>query len=159
MLARTVWGVAVYAVLSQLYWHTTPPNYPALTSVPDNRIYLTADSVNAFLASYLRFTHGRVVGDTSAADGALIGKPDTTFRQVRIASPYGNTLVSVTDGHIPYPYGRELAGYTVADVDATVAKARTAGATVLVPAGKVGSITRAVLQWPGGYIAEIHNAT
>jgi hypothetical protein len=146
-------------VSAQLYWHTTPPNYPALTTVPDNRVYLTEDSVDPFLKSYLAFTHGRVDSDTSSADGALIGKPSTTFRQVRITSPYGNTVVEVTDGQLPYPYGREVAGYAVGDVAATAAKAQAAGATVLVPTATFGNVTRAVLQWPGGYIAEIHNAT
>jgi len=28
-----------------------------------------------------------------------------------------------------------------------------------VPTATFGNVTRAVLQWPGGYIAEIHNAT
>ena len=63
-------------------------------------------------------------------------------------------MVSVTDGHLPYPFGRELAGYAVADVDATLAKAQSAGAQVLSP--PVGDAGSAVLQFPGGYIAEIH---
>ncbi|ORA37244.1 glyoxalase [Mycobacterium aquaticum] len=144
-------------VNAQLYWHTTPPSYPPLATVPDNRIYLPADSVDKFLPSYLSFTQGTLDADTTSADGALIGKPGTTFRHIHLSSPFGNTAVFVTDGQLPYPYGHELAGYQVADVAATVAKATAAGAQVLVPAARIGATTAAMLQWPGGYIAEIHN--
>lgn len=144
-------------VNAQLYWHTTPPSYPPLTTVPDNRVYLSVDSVDKFLPSYLTFTHGKIESDTTSADGALIGKPGTTFRRVQLNSPFGNTQVLVTDGQLPYPYGRELAGYQVGDVAAVVAKATAAGARVVVPAAHVGNTTSAMLQWPGGYIAEIHN--
>ena len=143
-------------VNAQLYWHTTPPNYPPLATVPENRIYLSADSVDRFLDSYQRFTQGSVSADTVSADGALIGKPGTTYRRIDLASPFGKTEISVTDGQLPYPYGREVAGYQVDDVAATVAKATAAGARVLVPAAQVGNTTSAILQWPGGYVAEVH---
>jgi hypothetical protein len=145
-------------VNTQLYWHTTAPNYPALTTVPDNRIYLSADAVDAFLKSYLTFTGGHVESDTATADGALIGKPGSTFRKIAISSTFGNTQVAVTDGHLPSPYGREVAGYRVSDVAATVTKATAAGARVLAPSIRSGPTTTAMLQWPGGYIAEIHDA-
>lgn len=144
-------------VNTQLYWHTTPPSYPPLAAVPDNRIYLPMESVDKFLASYLNFTQGTVESDTTSADGALIGKPGTTFRRVQLSSPFGNTQVLVTDGQLPYPYGRELAGYRVADVAATIVKATATGAQVLVPAVRIGNVTSAMLQWPGGYVAEVHN--
>ena len=107
--------------------------------------------------SYLSFTRGRVDADTTSADGALIGKPGTTFRRVYLSSPFGNTQVLVTDGQVPYPYGRELAGYQVGDVAAAVATATAAGAQVLVPVARIGNTTSAMLRWPGGYVAEIHN--
>ena len=88
----------------------------------------------------------------------MIGKPGSTFRQVRLSSGFGNTLVSVTDGHLPYPYGREVAGYAVDDVAATVTKGTAAGATALVPPRDVGGATSAVLEFPGGYVAEVHQA-
>lgn len=143
-------------VNTQLYWHTTAPSYPALQSVPDNRVYLPPGSVEPFLRSYGDFTAAVVDSDNPAADGALLGKPGTTFRQIHLSGPFGNTMVSVTDGHLPYPFGRELAGYAVSDVDATLAKARSSGARVLSP--PVGATKSAVLQFPGGYTAEIHQA-
>jgi hypothetical protein len=144
-------------VNAQLYWHTTPPHYDALATVPDNRIYLSPDAVGAFLPSYLRFTGGRVTRDERHADGAQIGKPGTTLRQIHLTSPFGNTLVLVTDGHLPYPFGRETTGYAVADLSATLAKATAAGATVLSGPNAGSGRHSAVARFPGGYVAEIHD--
>jgi hypothetical protein len=142
---------------AQLYWHTTAPSYPPLRTVPDNRVYVSPDAVDAFVKSYAAFTHGAVVSDTPDADGALIGRPGTTFRTLRISSGFGSTAVMVTDGHLPFPYGREVAGYAVADVAATLTKAQSAGAVVLVP--PTAAAGTAMLQFPGGYIAEIHQVS
>lgn len=62
----------------------------------------------------------------------------------------------VTDGHLPFPYGREVTGYEVADLPATLARATAAGATVLVPAATGSGRTAAMVSFPGGYVAEIH---
>ena len=143
-------------VNTQLYWHTTAPSYPPLKTVPDNRVYVSPDAVDAFLRSYRDFTDAVVNADERAADGAVLGRPGTTFRQIRLSSPFDNTTVLVTDGQLAYPYGREVAGYAVSDVAATVDAARAAGATVLVPV--TGTAPSAMLQFPGGYIAEVHKA-
>ncbi|MER6567543.1 hypothetical protein ABT288_15460 [Streptomyces sp. NPDC001093] len=37
-------------VNTQLYWHTTPPAYKPLQTVPENRVYLPPDAVSAFCA-------------------------------------------------------------------------------------------------------------
>lgn len=65
--------------------------------------------------------------------------------------------VVVTDGHLPFPYGRELAGYRVVDLRSTLAKAKAPGATILVPPYLSGGRSAAFVQFPGGYIAEIHS--
>jgi predicted enzyme related to lactoylglutathione lyase len=62
----------------------------------------------------------------------------------------------VTDGHLPYPYGRELTGYETSDLEATLAKAKAAGARVLVEPYSSGDRRAALVQFPGGYIAEVH---
>jgi predicted enzyme related to lactoylglutathione lyase len=62
----------------------------------------------------------------------------------------------VTDGHLPYPYGRELTGYVVADLNATLAKATHAGARILVQPYTADGRRAAMVEFPGGYIAEIH---
>jgi len=52
-----------------------------------------------------------VASDEAKASGAEIGRPSDTYRRVRIASNVRNVAVLVTDGHLPYPYGRERTGY------------------------------------------------
>jgi len=64
--------------------------------------------------------------------------------------------VLVTDGHLPYPYGREVTGYEVSDLSVTVAKAENAGAAVLVKPYMTSDREAAIVQFPGGYVAEIH---
>jgi hypothetical protein len=64
--------------------------------------------------------------------------------------------VLVTDGHLPYPYGRELTGYEVADLAGTVAKAKASGATVLVEPFTADHRQSAMVAFPGAYVAEIH---
>ena len=59
--------------------------------------------------------------------------PDKTYRRIRLESGFGNLTALVTDGHLPYPYGRELTGYEVADLDSSLVKATGAGATVWLP--------------------------
>jgi hypothetical protein len=42
--------------------------------------------------------------------------PGDTYRRIRIESVFGKMTVLVTDGHLPYPYSRELTGYEVANL-------------------------------------------
>ena len=141
----------------QLYWHTTAPAYDKLQTVPENRVYLSTDRANDFVRHFVAFSHGKVVSDQAKAPGVGIGRPDTTYRRVRIDSAFGKIAVMVTDGHLPYPYGREMTGYEVADLDATLDKAKAAGASILVAPYADGTRRAAMVQFPGGYIAEIHS--
>src|SRR4029450_8746884 len=93
-----------------LYRHTTAPNYATLQTIPENRVYVSPDRADAFFRSFVLFSGGTVVGDDAQAPGVEIGRPSETYRRVRIASTFGNVAVLVTDGHLPYPDGRELAG-------------------------------------------------
>jgi hypothetical protein len=140
----------------QLYWHTKSSSNPALQTVPENRIYVPREVADAFVHDFIRFARGHVVSDDAQAPGIEIGRPDITYRRVRIASPFGRMAVLVTDGHLPFPYGHETTGYAVPDLATTLAKARAAGATVI--AGPAASAGRqwAMVAFPGGYIAEIH---
>ncbi|MFF7187026.1 VOC family protein [Streptomyces sp. NPDC008222] len=141
---------------TQLYWHTTPPHYAPLATVPENRLYVSAYAASALLRSCLRFTRAHITSDNHKADGAAIGLPGTTYRRIAIESGFGKTVVTVTNGHLPYPFGREQTGYEVSDLTATLDKARAAGATVLWGPVTAGGRTSALVQFPGGYIAEIH---
>ncbi len=146
-------------VNTQLYWHTTPPSYTALQSVPENRVYVSPDRVEAFVRSFLAFSHGTVVSDDAQAPGVEIGRPAETYRRVRIESKFGKLTAFVTDGHLPYPYGREMTGYEVANLAETLTKAKAAGADVLTPPYKTDERDAVVVSFPGGYIAEIHSVT
>jgi hypothetical protein len=143
-------------VNTQLYWHTTAPSYKALQTIPENRVYVSADRVAAFVDSFLAFSHGNVIADDAHAAGVEIGRPSDTYRRIRIQSNFGKLTVLVTDGHLPYPYGHETTGYEVSVLAATLAKAEAAGVQVLVPPYTAGERTAALVQFPGGYIAEIH---
>jgi len=140
-------------VSMQLYWHTATPHYAPLATIPENRLYLTADAADTFVAAWKTFSHSTIASDTQAP-GDEIGKPGTTYRRIRLTSGYGRMSIAVTDGALPWPYGRELTGYGVADLDATLARATAAGATILVPA--TADRRAAMVRFPGGYIAEIH---
>ncbi|MEV5349993.1 glyoxalase [Streptomyces achromogenes] len=143
-------------VNAQLYWHTKAPSYAPLETVPDNRLYLTPDSVDGFLRSYLQFTGGRIVSDRRSADAGGIGLPGRTYRRIALRSPFGNTVVSVTDGHLPYPFGRETTGYAVHDLAATLRKAEAGGAKVLWGPYSAEGRSSAMVRFPGGYVAELH---
>src|SRR6476469_5824278 len=45
-------------VNTQLYWHTTAPSYPSLQTVPENRVYVSSERADAFVRSFLDFSHG-----------------------------------------------------------------------------------------------------
>jgi hypothetical protein len=140
----------------QLYWHTTKPNYAAHQTIPENRVYVSPDRANAFVRSFIRFSHGKIVSDDPRSPGIEIGRSKDTFRRIRIESVFGKVTVLTTDGLLPYPYGRELTGYEVQDIQGTLTKARAAGATTLVEPYRSDGRTAAIVQFPGGYIAEIH---
>ncbi len=146
-------------VNTQLYWHTTAPSYTPLQTIPENRVYVSPDRVDAFVRSFLAFSHGSVVSDEARAPGVEIGRPAETYRRVRIESKFGKLTALVTDGHLPYPYGREMTGYEVTNLAETLTKAKAAGADVLVPPYKTEERDAVVVSFPGGYIAEIHSVT
>jgi hypothetical protein len=143
----------------QLYWHTTKPSYAAFETIPENRVYVSPLRADAFIRDFLRFSLGKVVSDEPRAPGIDVGRPNDSIRRIRIESVFGKMTVFVTEGHLPYPYGRELTGYEVENLKDTLAKATASGATVLVEPFTSEDRTSAIVQFPGGYIAEIHAPT
>jgi hypothetical protein len=143
----------------QLYWHTTKPNYAAFQTVPENRIYVSPDRADAFVRSFVRFSRGKIVSDNGRAPGVEIGRAGDSYRRIRIESVFGKMTVMVTDGHLPYPYGREMTGYEVANLADTLGKAKAAGVTVLVDGFNSDHRDIALVQFPGGYVAELHAAS
>jgi predicted enzyme related to lactoylglutathione lyase len=142
--------------IMQLYWHTAAPSFPPLATVPEQRVYLSREKADAFVDGFLQFSKGVIVSDEPAAPCVEIGRPGETFRRVRIASGFGRLAAFVTDGHLPFPFGRETYSYEVGDVAQTLEKATAAGANVLVMPYKSDGREAAMVQFPGGYIAEIH---
>jgi len=144
-------------VNTQLYVHSKRPSYKPLDTVPENRVYVSTDRADSFVQSFVAFSHGKVVSNDDRAPGAEIGRPKDTYRRIRIDSTFGKLSVLVTDGHLPYPYGRDVTGYEVANLADTLIKATSAGVTVLVAPYQTDQREAAIVQFPGGYIAEIHS--
>jgi len=141
----------------QLYWDTTLPSYPALKTIPENRVYVSPERADSFTRSFLEFSRGKVLSQGPHAPFIEIGLASDTIRQIRITSRFGLLTVFVTDGHLAYPYGREMTGYEVVNLGGTLKKAKAAGATVLVEPYSFGDRRAAMVQFPGGNIAEIHS--
>ena len=141
----------------QLYWHFTPPSYTPLKTIPENRIYISADRADDFVRSFISFAHGKIVDDNKQANAGEIGRPNEIFRRIRIESPFGKMQVMVTDGHLPYPFGYDITGYQVDNLNDTLSKAKTAGAKILFQPYDTSDRTTVILQFPGGYIAEVHS--
>ncbi|HEJ8099296.1 MAG: glyoxalase [Serratia marcescens] len=140
----------------QLYWHTKAPNYKPLLSVPENRLYLSAYRVDDFLNSYRAFSHAKLASDAQVSDAAIGRNGNGKIRQIELDSRFGKTRIFVTDGHLPYPFGHERTGYGVDDLSATLAKATASGAQVLWHSTAAERRASALVSFPGGYIAEIH---
>jgi predicted enzyme related to lactoylglutathione lyase len=152
--AIIAWPGGVYM---QLYWHTTAPNYAKLRTVPENRVYVSPERADDFVRNFVAFADAKVISDEQNAPGIEIGRPNDTYHRLRIDSLFGKVTVLVTDGHLPYPYGRETIGYEVDDLSDTLTKAKAADASALVEPYSVAGRRAAVVQFPGGYIAEIHS--
>lgn len=145
-------------VNTQLYWHFKTPSYDALHTIPENRVYLTPKAADAFVQSFLKFSRGRVLSDIAAAPGIEIGRPNTTYRHITLYSGFGKVSVIVTEGFLPYPYGHEMTGYEVSDFQATIKQAKEHDVKILAGPYSAEGKDGAILQFPGGYIAEIHTA-
>ena len=140
----------------QLYWHTVPPKYGPLVTIPDNRVYASRDEADNFVNDFVMFARGKVISDEKHAEAGEIGRPGQFYRRIRITSLFGKMLVMVTDGQLPYPFGREMTGYEVADLGSTLTRARAAGVKLLFGPYTASDRAIAVAEFPGGYIAEIH---
>lgn len=140
----------------QLYWHTKAPLYEPLKTIPENRIYISEERADIFIQAFIQFSKGKIESDEKGADGKEIGRPGENYRRVRIASGFGKMLVMVTNGQLPWPYGRELTGYEVSDIHETLVRAKEAGVIVLIEPFTSDNRISTIVKFPGGYIAEIH---
>jgi len=152
--AIIAWPGGVYM---QLYWHRTPSNYASLQTVPENRVYISPDRADSFVRDFGAFAQAKVISDDHKAPGIEIGRPNDVYRRARMDSPFGKITVLATDGHLPYPYGREITGYEVDDLSNTLMKAKAAGASVVIEPYSVAGRRAAMVRFPGGFIAEVHS--
>ncbi|MEG1466210.1 MAG: glyoxalase [Hafnia sp.] len=143
----------------QLYWHTKAPNYQPLSFIPENRIYLSRYRVDDFIKSYQKFSNGKIVDDSQQSSAVIGGEKNSAIRVVNLSSAFGKTRIFVTDGHLNYPFGQERTGYGVANLSETLGKATASGAKILWQSVAGEKRASAVVQFPGGYIAEIHQDT
>ncbi len=92
------------------------------------------------------------------ADAGEIGRSGETYRRIRLTSLFGNMQILVTDGHLPYPFGHEITGYQVPNLSATLEKAKAASVKILSPPHTTNDRISAMVEFPGGYIAEIRRS-
>lgn len=57
------------------------------------------------------------------------------------------------------PYGREMTGYEVASLTDTLAKAESLGVSILIQSYSSSGRNAAIVEFPGGYVAEIHGVS
>jgi predicted enzyme related to lactoylglutathione lyase len=141
----------------QLYWHFKAPSYQPLKTIPEHRVYVSTDKADEFVQDFIKFSEGKIIEDNKQASGGEVGRTNYNFRRIRIESPFGKMQVMVTDGHLPFPFGLETTGYQVENLTDTITKATKAGVKILSKPYDAGDRNTAILQFPGGYIAEVHD--
>ena len=143
----------------QLYWHTTPPSYPALKTIPENRVYVSPERVQAFVHSFL---------GVFARESCFRRCPRAGYRdrpRVRYLSPDPDFFGLRRDGSARHRRASSVSvwprddGYEVANLADTLGKAKAAGVSVLSGPYSADGRNSAMVQFPGGYIAEIHSAS
>jgi hypothetical protein len=142
----------------QLYWHTTAPSYGALQTVPENRVYVSPATAAEFVKRFIKFSQGTIRVDARNAPGIEIGKAGESYHHLLLDSAFGKINVIATDGHLPWPYGRESTGYEVHDLTATLERAKANGVSILTEPVTSSGRQSVMVEFPGGYIAEIHAA-
>jgi hypothetical protein len=73
-----------------------------------------------------------------------------TYRRIRIESVFGKMTVLVTDGHLPYPYSRELTGYEVANLADALGKPESLRRSPSSRCLQSDHRDMAIVQFPGG---------
>src|SRR5437667_12159176 len=90
-------------VNTQLYWHTTAPSYTTLQTVPENRVYVSPDRVDAFVRSFLTFSQGSVVSGGARRPGVGLGRPAETYPRVRLPPHCRHLPALANDSGLPDP--------------------------------------------------------
>jgi hypothetical protein len=147
-------------VKMQPYWHFTAPKYPPLDTIPDNRVYVSRGAADKFVEAICDLRTARCWQMMRGRMRVRLGARGEAYRRIRISSRFGNMQVLLTDGHLPYPFGHEIAGYEVRDFGATWEKAKPAGVKILsAPYATDDERMSAIVEFPGRYVAELHSVT
>src|SRR5258707_593595 len=116
-------------------------------------VYVSNEDIDAFVNSFLATFGGKA---SPRAVFTVTPTPSKTASQY-VQTPVGMLSVFAFQTPIPYPFGDERTGYLVTDIAATLAKAEAAGAKVLFTPYQTGKGKTSIVEFPGGYIAEIHD--
>ncbi|QNT78316.1 glyoxalase [Entomobacter blattae] len=140
-------------VQMQLFQFFKPSQYAPLQTVPENRLYIPLEGADEFIRQFSIFSGSALIEDAIMPAGQ---NPisDGAVRNVLLVSStsFGNTRIFITNGHLNYPFGRETFGYKTENLWDTLTKAVKAGADPLYS----NNTDSTILQFPGGYIAELH---
>ena len=75
-----------------------------------------AGEADALVDSFLRFSKGAIISDERAAPGIEIGRPGESSGGCASPADFGRLTALVTDGRLPFPFGRTTYGYEVWDL-------------------------------------------
>jgi hypothetical protein len=133
---------------------TATPNVAVGPQYDTTHVYVAPDDFDHFVASVLATFGGTT---TKQVVTTVTPTPSSALSQL-ILTPVGTISVFGYKTPVPYPFGLERTGYLVTNLGETLAKAKGAGATILVGPYQADQRQASFVQFPGGYIAEIHSA-
>jgi hypothetical protein len=115
-------------------------------------VYVAPEDVSRFAESFVATFGGQ---STKPVVVTVTPTPSSTTSQM-LQTPVGTVSLFGYRTPIPYPFGLEVAGYMVTDLDKAVKAARAAGADVVVapypdPIGR-----DVIIQWPGGIDMQLY---
>jgi hypothetical protein len=131
------------------------PNVAVGPQYDTTHVYVAPQDFDRFVASLIA-----TFGGTTTKQGVftVTPTPSSTMSQL-VLTPVGSVSVFGFKTPIPFPFGSERTGYLVTDMDVAILAARATGADLLVTSFNDPIGRDAIIQWPGGYIAEIHSPT
>ncbi len=115
-------------------------------------VYVAPADVDAFVKSFLGTFGGK---STPQVVVTVTPTPSTTSSQL-LQTPVGTVSLFGFKTPIPAPFGSERNGYLVTDMTGAIAKARAAGADVIVSPFHDPIGIDAVIQWPGGVRLQLY---
>lgn len=114
-------------------------------------VYVAAQDLDRFAAAFVA-----TFGGTASPKRELTVTPVPSKAMWRaVSTPSGSISVFGYVTPIPYPFGSEIGGFLVTDLDRAVTEAREDGASVLVAPFNDPIGRDAVVEWPGCGVADL----